>query len=154
MIDEPQILHTTAQPIAVVRLTVPRSEIREVMGPAIGEVRGVLAEQGVAPAGPWFTRHLRLDPDVFDLEVGVPVWSTFDESGRVVASMLPAVKLARTIYQGPYEGLAEAWSEFEEWIAAEGHECGAGLWECYVAGPESGPDPAAWRTELNRALVQ
>jgi len=26
------------------------------------------------------------------------------------------------------------------------------LWEVYVAGPESGPDPATWRTELNRPL--
>ena len=42
----------------------------------------------------------------------------------------------------------------EEWIAAEGHECGASMWECYVAGPESGSDPSVWRTELNRVLVQ
>ncbi len=27
------------------------------------------------------------------------------------------------------------------------------LWECYAAGPESGPDPAKWRTELNRPLL-
>ena len=61
MIDEPQILHTTAQPIAVVRLTVPRSEIRTVMMPAITEVRRTLAEQEVTPAGPWLTHHLRID---------------------------------------------------------------------------------------------
>ncbi|MBP8137429.1 MAG: GyrI-like domain-containing protein [Candidatus Eisenbacteria bacterium] len=154
MIDEPQILHTTAQPIAVVRLTVPRSEIRTVMMPALTEVRRALAEQEVTPAGPWLTHHLRVDPHVFDLEVGVPVWSTFTESGRVVASMLPAAKLARTVHVGPYEDLAYAWSEFEEWIAAEGHECGASMWECYAVGPETGPDPSAWRTELNRVLVQ
>ena len=27
------------------------------------------------------------------------------------------------------------------------------LWECYLAGPESGPDPACWRTQLNRPLL-
>ena len=26
------------------------------------------------------------------------------------------------------------------------------LWEIYAAGPESGSDPAAWRTELNRPI--
>ncbi len=154
MIEEPRILHVTAQPSAVIRLTVARAELQDVMRAALTEVRATLAEQSVLPDGPWFTHHLRLDPEVFELEVGVPVWSTFDESGRVVASMLPAAKVARTVYTGPYDGLTEAWSEFEEWIAAEGHECGAGLWECYVAGPESGADSSAWRTELTRALVQ
>ena len=54
---------------------------------------------------------LRMDPDTFDFEVGVPV-------------------------------------------AAGGHTPAPDLWECYVAGPESGPDPAAWRTELNRPLLR
>ena len=27
-----------------------------------------------------------------------------------------------------------------------------GLWERYLAGPETGPDPAQWRTELNQPL--
>jgi len=39
------------------------------------------------------------------------------------------------------------------WITAEGHSPAPDLWECYVAGPESNPDPANWRTELNRPLV-
>ena len=26
------------------------------------------------------------------------------------------------------------------------------LWECYTVGPESSPDSADWRTELNRPL--
>lgn len=37
--------------------------------------------------------------------------------------------------------------------AAEGHTPAPILWQCYVAGPESGPDPATWRTELNRPLT-
>jgi hypothetical protein len=39
-------------------------------------------------------------------------------------------------------------------IAAAGHEPGQDLWECYVAGPESSPDPASWRTELSRPLAR
>jgi effector-binding domain-containing protein len=61
--------------------------------------------------------------------------------------------VARVVYRGPYEGLGAAWGEFDAWIAANGHKPGTDLWECYVAGPESSPDPAAWRTELNRPLV-
>jgi len=62
--------------------------------------------------------------------------------------------VARTVFQGAYEGLGAAWGEFDAWIVANGHTPGPDLWECYVAGPESSSDPASWRTELNRPLVR
>jgi hypothetical protein len=34
-----------------------------------------------------------------------------------------------------------------------GLEPAAELWEIYAAGPESGSDPAGWRTELNRPIA-
>lgn len=38
-------------------------------------------------------------------------------------------------------------------IAADGHTPAPDFWESYVTGPESNPDPATWRTELNRPLL-
>jgi effector-binding domain-containing protein len=67
---------------------------------------------------------------------------------------LPAATVARTGYHGAYEGLGPAWAELNAWITAEGHTPGPDLWECYVAGPESSPDPASWRTELDRPLTR
>ncbi len=154
MIDTPRILQTTVQQTAVIRVTVPRERIREVMGPAIAEVIGVASAQGIGPAGPVVAHHLRMDPATFDFEVGVPVLAPVKATGRVKPGELPAATVARTIYHGPYEGLGQAWSEFEAWIAADGHTSAPNLWECYVAGPESGPDPANWRTELNRPLAR
>jgi effector-binding domain-containing protein len=153
MIDQPHIVQTEAAHTAVVRLIIPRSQIQEVMGPAIGEVFAVIGSQGVAPAGPVFSRHFRMDPQVFDFEVGVPVGAPVTPSGRVIASELPAARAARTVYQGPYEGLGDAWGEFDRWLTGQGLATAPGLWECYVVGPESGPDPASWRTELNKPLV-
>ena len=46
------------------------------------------------------------------------------------------------VYHGDYEGLGPAWSEFDAWITAEGHTPGPGLWESYVADPESDLDPS------------
>jgi hypothetical protein len=43
-------------------------------------------------------------------------------------------------------------AEFAGWIKGEGHTPGPNFWERYVAGPESGPNPANWRTELNQPL--
>ncbi len=153
MIDPPQIATSDAQAAAIIRFTIPRAEIRNVMGPGFRELADAVAAQGVAPAGPWFSHHLRMDPEVFDFELGVPVSGPIVAAGRVQPGELPAARVARTVYRGDYEGLGPAWGEFEAWIAAQGLATAPDLWECYVAGPESSPDPADWRTELNRPLV-
>jgi len=66
---------------------------------------------------------------------------------------LRAATVARTVHHGGYESLAAAWGELMAWIAANGHTAAPDLWECYVAGPEAGAAPSAFRTELNRPLV-
>lgn len=153
MIDAPQIVQTQKQPTAVIRLKVPREEIQQVMGPAIGEVMAAVSSQGIGPAGPVFSHHFQMDPKTFDFEVGVAVNKPVQPVGRVQASELPAARVAQTIYHGGYEGLGAAWGEFMARIAGDGHKPAANLWERYVAGPESGPDASQWRTELNRPLV-
>lgn len=152
MIDEPQIVQTAAQQTAVVRLTIPRSEIQKVMAPAIGEVLAAVAAENLTPIGPVFSRHFRIDPQVFDFEVGVPVAEPFRASGRVKPSSLPPVRAARTIHRGPYEGLHASWEAFDDWIVANGHIPASHLWERYAKGPESSADPSNWETELVRPL--
>ncbi|MCC7018353.1 MAG: GyrI-like domain-containing protein [Ardenticatenales bacterium] len=153
MIDPPHITQTTAQPAAVIRFTIPRAEIQDVMGPGITEVIAAAVSQGIGPAGPVYSHHFRMDADTFDFEVGVPVTAPVTPTGRVTAGALPAAKVARTVYHGGYEGIGEAWGAFGAWLEAEGLAPAPNLWECYVAGPESSPDPANWRTELNWPLV-
>ena len=154
MLDEPQIAQAAARTTAVIRLTIPRADIQKVMGPGIAELMAAVAAQGIAPAGPIFSHHFRMDPEIFDFEIGVPVAAPISAAGRVKPGQLPAATVARTVYHGPYEGLAAAWGAFMDWIKSEGHTPAADLWECYVSGPESGPDPDTWRTELNRPLMR
>jgi effector-binding domain-containing protein len=153
MLDKPQIAWTAAQPTAIIRLTIPRDEIRNVMGPGYSELMATIAAQGIAAAGPWYTHHLRMDPEIYDFELGVPISAPIFAAGRVEAGELPAATVARTVYHGDYEGLGAAWAEFDAWITAEGRTPSPNMWERYVAGPESNPDPATWRTELNRPLA-
>ena len=152
MLDAPQIVRTQTQPIAVLPLRVPRAEIQNVMGAGLRELTAAVAAQGIAVSGPWFTHHRRMPSELFDFEIGVPVAAEIAAAGRVRPSQWPALRVARTVYHGPYEGLAAAWGELMAWIAAEGHAPAADLWECYLAGPESGPDPSRWRTQLDRPL--
>lgn len=153
MIETPQIVQTQPLETAVIRLTIPREEIRNAMGPGIGELMAAVAAQGAGPAGPWFSRHFKMDPKTFDFEISVPTTKPVTPTGRVKPGRLPAAKAARTIYRGPYEGLSAAWGEFDAWIKTQGLQPADGLWEVYLAGPESGSDPSAWRTELNRPLA-
>jgi effector-binding domain-containing protein len=153
MIDSPQIVKTGQVRTAIIKLTCPRKDIQKVMAPAIGELMQVVMAQGVGPVGTWYSHHHRMIPELFDFEVGVPVSALVKDSGRVTNGILPAARVARTVYHGGYEGLGGAWGEFGKWIEAEGHRPASNLWERYLAGPDMGPDPAKWQTELNRPLL-
>lgn len=153
MIDEPRIIETTAQATAIIHLVIPRADIQKVMGPAIGEVMATVMGQGIAPTGAVFSHHLRMVPDVWDFEIGVPVSAPVTPAGRVTNSALPATRAARTIYRGNYDGLGDAWGQFLAWIKDQGLTAGPDLWESYLTDPGSNPDPATWETELTQPLV-
>src|SRR5215471_15211356 len=153
MLDTPRIIETEARPIALVRITVPRAQIREVMGPGREELIAAVAAQGAGPTGPWFTHHLKMDPNVFDFEICVPVSRRIAPVGRVKPAELRAMRAVQTIYRGGYEGLGDAWGEFLRWIDQEGLKARRDLLECYLAGPETSDDPADWQTELTKPLM-
>ncbi len=153
MISPPQVIQTTALQTASLHIIVPRNEIQHVMGPGLQEIFSLISAQGLSPAGPWFTHHRRRPTDSFDFGIHVPVAAPITASGRVTPSGWPAMTVARTAYCGPYEGLAEAWGEFLDWITAGHHQPAPDLWERYLSGPESSPDPADWHTELNLELL-
>ena len=152
MLDEPRIVKVGEVQTAFIHVTTPRAKIQEVMGPGYMELMEALGAQGVTPTGPWFTHHLKMDPDVFDFEICVPVLAAVKPAGRVQPGTLAPRTVARTVYHGGYEGLSDAWVEFEAWIKKHGHTSAADLWEVYLTGPESGPDASTWQTELNRPL--
>lgn len=153
MIDDPQIIETSAKTTAIIRLTVAKSEMGKVFGPGIVELMTELAAQGIQPTGPVFAHHLKTTPEKFDFELSVPVSAPVKPAGRVQPSEWPSMVVARTVYHGPYEGLPDAWGEFMDWIETEGHAIADDLWECYITNPDSDPDPANWQTELNRQVL-
>jgi effector-binding domain-containing protein len=153
MIDPPRLVDTISQRAAVIRITIPCSEMSKVMGPAFGELMAAVTAQGIAVTGPWYSHHFRMDPDTFDFEIGVPVAAAIEPAGRVAPGELPGGRVVRTVFHGNYPGLGAAWGEFMAWIEAEGLVVRNDLWEQYVVGPEASPDPSAWRTELNRPLA-
>ena len=154
MLDALQIVDSPAAPAAVIHFTIPQMELAAVMGPAIGELMAALGAQGIAPAGPLFNHYLSMEGGMFDFEVGVPVSVPVAPAGRVKPGGLPAARVVRTTYHGNYAGLHHAWREFGELGRARGYVPAGGIWESYVVGPETNPDPSTWRTELNQPVTE
>lgn len=156
MIDTPEIIQTDKQLAAVIHLIIPRSEMRTAIGPALAELMGAVQAQGIRPAGPWSTHHLRRDAKEFDFQVCVPIAEPVTAVGRVSCQEMPAGRMARAFQRGPYDGpsgLAAAWSKFDQWIGAGDHVVAGDFFEIYLTGPESSSDPDKWVTELRRPLT-
>lgn len=153
LIEAPQIVQTEAQLTAFIHVTIPRAEIGSALDSCLHELLDALRAQAIAPTGAWFTHHLRRPSDTFDFEVCFPVGAPVTPAGRVQPGELRAAQVAQTVYHGPYEGLSAAWGELFSWIEAGGHTQAEDLWERPLCGPESGLEPASFRTELNRPLV-
>lgn len=153
MSDTPSIIQTERLLAAVLPITVSLNQIRTVMGPGLTELKQTLAAQGIAIAGPWYTHHFKPPAETFDFEIGIPIAQPVTAAGRVRPGEWPALRMVRTVYRGPYEGLPDAWKAFRQWIKESGLRTAAELWEQYAVGPESSPDPADWKTELSQPLL-
>jgi effector-binding domain-containing protein len=153
MIETPEITRCVAIDTAVIHLTVTPLEMRKVVGPGLGELLAAVKAQGIGAAGPWFIQQLRMPTDTYDFEISVPVRKGVVAVGRVKPSRLPATRVARTVHHGGYEGLFAAWAEFDAWVQAQGLQPAPNMWDVYVVGPETSPDPSTWRTQLNRPVL-
>lgn len=152
MIDTPETLTIPAQKMAAIRLTVPSNEIRKHMGEGLAELRKVLADQGIIPAGPWFTHHFKVPDATFDFETCLPVDRDVTPQGRVQRGELRATRVIRTVYNGNYDGLGAGWGAFMGQVKAQNLDMAGDFWEVYQVNPEDSANPADWRTQLNVPL--
>ena len=152
-LDPPQLVDVPAFKVARIHITTPASEIRPAVQAGLKELRDALANQGIEPTGPWFTHHLKVPDQVFDFEICLPVSVDVKPEGRVAMGEIRAARTARTTYHGDYAGLGDAWGQFMQWINSQGVDVAPDLWEVYATGPDASPDPADWRTQLNRPLL-
>jgi effector-binding domain-containing protein len=66
----------------------------------------------------------------------------------------PRSEIQNVMGPGIGEAIADAWHDFAGWIEANGYTTAEDLYECYIVGPESSPDPADWCTELSRPVIE
>lgn len=136
------MLQVEARPTAVVTATTTWQEFRALWRDLLDEVWGCLRAGGITRG----CRNVMLYwDDVPHVEIGVELLVPCRLTGRVVASALPAGRVAMAVDRGPYTGLAAAHRAVLAWCAAHEQTPGGTRWEVY--GPHH-DDPAQVWTEI------
>ena len=146
IVDLPEVL------TAAVRATIPMTEITGFFDRSFADLAEVLDHQGVSPTGPAYAHYFGEPADTVDVEVGFPVSRAVQREGDVRPSALPASRVVRTVHEGSYDALGDAWRGLWEWIVARGLDAAEDMWEVYLTEPTPQADPASMRTELHWPL--
>jgi len=139
-----------ARPVASIRVVIPADKVSQNLSVLLPEVMGAIGEQGVAPAGPPFSRYHRIDPakNEIDLEAGIPVRTPFESKGRVQAGQLPGGRVARTWHVGSYHELPRSYARLETWMKSQSVTARGPFWEIYWTDPGIELDPRRWHTQI------
>jgi effector-binding domain-containing protein len=122
VIDAPEV------PTAVVAMTTTWPELPAAAGAAFDEVWALVRAEDLRTDGHNVILYWDGLPSV---EVGVQVIRTFEPTGRVAPSVLPAGTVARTVHRGSYEHLAAAHDAVHVWCKDNGYELAGPRWEIY-----------------------
>jgi len=136
-----EIFDAVARPTAVVAATTSWNEFPRLWKTLLDEVYTVVDGK---------TNVMLYRDDVPNVEVGVLAPEGFVPGGRVIASALPAGRVARTVYRGPFPGLHAGHRAVLDWCAEHGHELSGVRWEVYG---HHDPDPARQQVEISWALA-
>jgi len=149
MMEHPvTVLDEPARPTAVVAATTTWRAYPTLWRELLDEVWACLHAGGIVRGCPNVMLYL---DDVPHVEVGVLRTQDCPLTGRVVASSLPAGRVAMTVHRGPYAGLGAAHQAVADHCAANGIELAGPRWEIY--GPHR-DDPAELTTEVHYLVVE
>jgi effector-binding domain-containing protein len=142
------LLERAPQPTAVVRATIPVSEIPKFLGHAYAAVMQVLASQHIAPTGAPFACYLGAPTATVEMEAGFPIAAECAPEGEVTPGQLPGGSIATITHVGPYDTLVNTYNLLMAWISEQGLVRGEVMWEIYLSDPQQEPDPSTWRTQI------
>lgn len=136
------------QLIEGVREVVPMSSLSEFFGRAFGTTAEVLARQGATPKGPPVALYRGPAKDTVDVLAGFPLARPANPEGGVVLETLPGGATVEAVHTGPYDTLSATYGELSDWFTEQCMETPLEMWEEYLVGPETEPDPQRWQTRI------
>lgn len=136
------------QPIIGLHEVVPMNDLTDFFSRAFEAAAAELARQGAAPAGPPIALYRGPVTESVDVVAGFPVGRPLTPSSGLVSETLPSGAIVETIHTGSYDALAETYAKLSGWFASNGLTPSDEMWEEYLVGPESEPDPSRWQTRI------
>lgn len=151
-----EIRELKPQPILSVRgNSSPETKaIGEALHKMYDEIDEVIKENNLTIAAPCVTIFHDYSEKSVDIEGGTPVNKNTDIklSGDVKSNELPGGKALVASYYGPYEGLADAYMQFFDYIRNNDLQPQGPPWEAYVISKQNEPDANKWLTEIHISL--
>lgn len=148
-IEQVELATTT---LAVARERVPMDGLAEFYDRAYRQVAEALGAAGVAPTGPAVGWYADMPTDTVDVAAGFPVPAAAVVDG-VELLTVPGGTAAVGTFQGPYDGLPDAWSKVAAWCREQDVQPRGDFWEEYVTEPSPGGDPEQNVTRLVSPLL-
>jgi len=110
-------------------------------------VMDVIGEQGLAPAGPLFSRYHRLDT-IVTLEAGIPLAQPVRPLGVIGAGTLPGGPTLHARHYGPRPPTPEQFMALERYCKVHGLRAAGAPWECYVIDARDTAEEDEWVTDV------
>lgn len=127
---------------------VPLQQLTAFFSRALETAAAAIAAQGTHPAGPPVAVYRGTPTGTVDVTAGFPVESTVTEAPGTVLLPLPAGRAAVITHHGSYASLPTTYDVLGRWMRKHGLAPAPLMWEQYLVGPESTPDPADWVTRV------
>ena len=134
--------------VAGVKETVPMSELTDFFGRAFATTASALAQQGAFPAGAPIALYHGTPTTTVNVTAGFPVAQPVTPDGGIVTTTLPGGPAVQAMHIGSYDNLEKTYSAVTGWLADQGLRPGSDMWEEYLVGPDSEPDPSRWQTRI------
>lgn len=143
---EPRVVTLEPVTAAVVRETVPMSELTAYFDRAFGMVMEVTTAQGVAVTGPPFAVYHGMPGPSVDISGGFPTAAPVTPAAGVTAMTLPGGRAVQLVHEGSYDTLEDSYGRIMTWMEHRGLTRAPLMWETYLTEPTPEGDPSENRT--------
>lgn len=124
-----------AQSVLYLRTRGPVQNLPQMMGEAFGALWAYAGQVHAAVVGGPYTLYHNMDMQDLDVEMGFPVAGPVPSKEAIQHRVLPATQVATCLYTGPYDGIHAAYEALQKWMAEQGAQPGATMFEWYLNDP-------------------
>jgi effector-binding domain-containing protein len=150
---ETKVEDREAQNYMAIGVKVQRQEIPETLPPLINQVSDWLEKNNIVPEGPAFFRYLKMEGNMLEVEVGIPVGSKINGNGHIKPGVIPGGRYAVATYYGHYSNLYQVHTTLEKWGKEAGMKFKGARTEFYPTDPNIEPNPDKWQTDITIMLA-